>query len=396
MNRATPGAIAVATCCVLISTSAFPMGRKAPVPPRGAQPVSDMKDVRPSAGGLVPSHTGAAATAIPTGPQPKIVFDGKEHNFGEVLGLDKIEHVFKFRNEGKADLKIDKVNTTCGCTAALLSANTIPPGGKGEITATFTVGNRQGPQTKHIYVLSNDPAEPKASLTLKGTITPPVSVEPSSVRIQDRDMATPRTVKITQTTDETLTLGEITQRLKLVTATLKEEEPLNGRKCYTLVVASKPDTAPGRYFENISIKTNLAKKPTIDIPVSIVLTGDIQATPGRVNLGSLKTGQEISRTITVSNVKGQAFGISSAEIDNKDFSISPGSSSKAAVSHTFTLTGKAPATPGVVRGKLLFHTDFEKQKQVEVTMYGYIPREMAPPRTGGGKAGAPLPHGHTD
>ncbi|MEJ2745266.1 MAG: DUF1573 domain-containing protein, partial [bacterium] len=116
----------------------FAMGRKPTAPPPQLKKAHPAKAVEPGAP--------KPATA-PDGKQPKIVFDEKVYDFGKVMGVDKIEHVFKFRNEGKAELNINKVNTTCGCTAALLSAKTIPAGGKGEVKATFTIGKRQGKQT---------------------------------------------------------------------------------------------------------------------------------------------------------------------------------------------------------------------------------------------------------
>ncbi|MCX6340562.1 MAG: DUF1573 domain-containing protein [Candidatus Aureabacteria bacterium] len=370
-------------------------------PPAAAPKVEAPKPAEPAvqppaAPAGQPPATGptvAAPTSTPGGPQPKIVFEKKEYDFGEVIGVDKVEHIYKFTNEGKGDLKIDKVNTTCGCTAALLSANTVPPGGKGEVTATFTVGGRQGAQTKHIYVLSNDPADPKATLTLKGTITPQVSVEPSSISISDKEKDTSRTVTIAQTTDESLTLGEISQRLNLVTTKLTEGTPEKGKKRYTLEIGLKPDTNPGRYFETVSVATNLKAKPKIDINVRIVVNGDIQATPSRINLGSLKPGQEISKTIALNNIKGQPFKVEAVEIDNKDFTITPAAPVAAAETHTFTLTGKAPAaTQGVVRAKIIFKTDNPKQKEIEASLYGYIPKETGgaqPPEDE--KTAAPAP-----
>ena len=345
------------------------MGRRAPSPPPQPTQTPLPKSVEPA----VPKRT-----AVPAGEQPKIVFEEKEHDFGKLMGVDKVDHVFKFRNEGKGELKIDKVNTSCGCTAALLSANVVPPGGNGEIKTTFTVGGRQGQQTKQIYVVSNDPNEPRATLIIKGLIIPPVSVEPSSVSLQLKDTPSVSTVKISQTMEEELKLGEVTARLNLVTTQIKEEAPENGKKRYALEISLKPDIEPGRYFENITIATNCATKPKIEIPVRITARGDVEAAPSRINLGSLSTGQEVSRTITLSNTKGQSFKVARVEVENKDFVISPEPSSTPSPSHTFTLTGKPSAPSGGVRTKIVFHLDHPKQKKVEVTAYGYIRQEKSP------------------
>jgi len=345
------------------------MGRRATAPPPQLKKAPLPEAVEPGA---------PERTAVPLGTQPKIVFEEKVYDFGKLMGADKVEHVFKFHNEGKGDLKIDKVNTTCGCTAALLSANVIPPGGKGDVTTTFTVGGRQGQQTRQIYVLSNDPNEPRATLTLKGFIIPPVSVEPSSVFLQPKDTVSMSTVKISQTMEEELKLGEVTSRLNLVNTQVKEEAPENGKKRYSVDISLKPDIEPGRYFENITIATNCAAKPKIEIPVRITVRGDIEAAPSRISLGPLSTGQEISRTITLSNTKGQSFKVARVEVDNKDFVIRPEPSSTPSPSHTFTLAGKPSAPSGRVRTNIVFYLDHPKQKKVVVTAYGDIRQERTP------------------
>jgi hypothetical protein len=43
--------------------------------------------------------------------QPKIVFDQKDFDFGEVEAGEKVEHVFAFRNTGNGTLKIAKVRS---------------------------------------------------------------------------------------------------------------------------------------------------------------------------------------------------------------------------------------------------------------------------------------------
>jgi|GEM_PF-1637898 len=50
---------------------------------------------------------------------PKIVLENKSYDFGDVGQKDGIvSTVFDFKNEGKSDLVIDKISTSCGCTSA--------------------------------------------------------------------------------------------------------------------------------------------------------------------------------------------------------------------------------------------------------------------------------------
>jgi len=64
---------------------------------------------------------------------PNLVVEQPVFDFGEVAQGDKVPHTFKFRNDGDKPLYIDRVKSSCGCTAALLSAKTLAPGESGEI-----------------------------------------------------------------------------------------------------------------------------------------------------------------------------------------------------------------------------------------------------------------------
>ncbi len=67
--------------------------------------------------------------------KPEIFFENPDFNFGKVYKGNKVEHVFKLENKGNDTLEIKKVKPSCGCTAAVLSNNTILPGNTGEVKA---------------------------------------------------------------------------------------------------------------------------------------------------------------------------------------------------------------------------------------------------------------------
>lgn len=408
------------------STAAFAMGRKPASPPPSPSPADTPVAARPVAApagepsmpppvviadGPAPKGAEAApvttqsavsaisagepatpqAAATPSGPQPKIVFEEPNHGFGEVIGAEKIEHTYAFRNDGKADLKVDKVSTTCGCTAAVSEPKVIPPGGKGQVKAVFTVSGRQGKQTKHIYVYSNDPADPKICLTLDGTIIPPLAVEPPSVTLRDTQAESVRTVKISQTMPEELTLKEPVTRLNMVTAALRNDPPENGRKRYTVEIALKPELDPGRYSENVSVETNCTTKPKIDIPVRITVSGDIAASPSRISLGQISPGQEITRSITVASTRDKEFKVLKVEADNPAFTVIPSAPSETAKSFTFTVKGTPVSTTGGVRAKITITTDHPKHKTIEVPIYGWLRVERTPAPRPEAVQGIPTP-----
>jgi hypothetical protein len=104
---------------------------------------------------------------------PKIKFKEDLWDFGSVKQGQILTHSFLFTNEGEAPLLIQRVRTTCGCTAALVSKKEIAPGKDGEVKVTFNTRGYEGHMSKYIYVESNDAAEPRKQLTVSAKIDVP-------------------------------------------------------------------------------------------------------------------------------------------------------------------------------------------------------------------------------
>lgn len=104
---------------------------------------------------------------------PQIKFNEEKWDFGKTKQGKVLNHVFVFKNEGDSPLIIDKVLTSCGCTAALVSEKKILPGKKGEIKVTLNTRGYEGNLSKYIYVESNDPDHPQKQLTVAVAINVP-------------------------------------------------------------------------------------------------------------------------------------------------------------------------------------------------------------------------------
>jgi hypothetical protein len=101
---------------------------------------------------------------------PEISFEKLVHDFGtfpEESG--KVSCTFEFTNTGSADLVLQKVKASCGCTTPEWTKTPIKPGEKGNVTATYNASGRPGNFTKTITVTTN--AGDKR-LTIKGEVVP--------------------------------------------------------------------------------------------------------------------------------------------------------------------------------------------------------------------------------
>jgi hypothetical protein len=85
----------------------------------------------------------------------RIIFDEYQYDFGKVEMGEKLSHNFTFRNNGTTSLVILSANTTCGCTVPKYDTKPIKPGNKGNLKVVFDTSDRNGMQTKIVFVKSN-------------------------------------------------------------------------------------------------------------------------------------------------------------------------------------------------------------------------------------------------
>ena len=93
-------------------------------------------------------------------------FLATEHDFGQVEEGIKVVHVYEVLNTGKADLLLQSVRPSCGCTTPKYDKKPIRPGKKGSIEVVFDTKGRPGMQHKTVLVVANtEPANTVLSFT---------------------------------------------------------------------------------------------------------------------------------------------------------------------------------------------------------------------------------------
>ncbi len=88
---------------------------------------------------------------------PRITFDEKVKDYGDIYYGDSISYTFKFTNTGNENLIISAVKTTCVCTSVKFNEEPIGPGQSGELKVVFNSSKQEGMgrQRKTISVISN-------------------------------------------------------------------------------------------------------------------------------------------------------------------------------------------------------------------------------------------------
>ncbi len=111
------------------------------------------------------------------GKQPQISLETTEFDFGDVVNGEIVSRDLIVRNVGQADLIVEEVITTCGCTTGALDPMTIPPGGEATLHIEFDSG-AHGPELtgelmRQVILVSNDPEAPEATVQFTANVVPP-------------------------------------------------------------------------------------------------------------------------------------------------------------------------------------------------------------------------------
>jgi Protein of unknown function (DUF1573) len=103
---------------------------------------------------------------------------------------------FTYQNTGKQPVHLKSVKASCGCTTAQSQKDEVPPGEKGEITATFNIGDRTGTQVKTVTVETDDAANPKTVLTLRTIIPQQLEITPTFVFWKQGEKPDPKAITV--------------------------------------------------------------------------------------------------------------------------------------------------------------------------------------------------------
>jgi hypothetical protein len=102
---------------------------------------------------------------------PVAVFSQTSHDFGDMKQGDKKDHTFSLTNNGKSELIIRNIRSSCGCTAVAPAKNVIAPGESAPIKVTFDTKGKRGRQSKSVTIITNDPKNPTSMLRVSCNIT---------------------------------------------------------------------------------------------------------------------------------------------------------------------------------------------------------------------------------
>lgn len=204
---------------------------------------------------------------------PIISPDQPTYDFGTIAQGREIEHRFTLRNRGDAPLTVGRLKTSCGCTAATVSAKTIPPGKIGIVNVTFNSLNFAGKVHKTITIESNDPHTPAATLVLKGTVAEEIVLSPRSIEFDGvkRGSRTAAVITLTNRGSSPLSVIAVKSPLPQVAAKIRKSRLAPGEVTEILLEITPKG---GDCYLNgyITVLTDNRLKPELAVPLYAPVT----------------------------------------------------------------------------------------------------------------------------
>ena len=114
----------------------------------------------------------ATWTAAEETKGPRIAAEPMAFDFGKALQGKTLHKDFVIKNLGVEDLEIEKISTTCGCTAALMDKGTkvVKPGQTAVLQVSLETRTYMGKVERKVLVQSNDPVRNPLELRVAATV----------------------------------------------------------------------------------------------------------------------------------------------------------------------------------------------------------------------------------
>lgn len=141
-------------------------------------------------------------------------------DLGEIPADTVVEGTIQFKNSGERPLKILRVQTSCGCTAAELTKLDYAPGANGELKVFFNTKGYSGLVRKSITFYLENGSPSRVQVRLQATVKPKIEFNPMFIDFQNIslvDSQVVRYLKVENNTEEPMVIEMIKNSIKNLT-----------------------------------------------------------------------------------------------------------------------------------------------------------------------------------
>jgi len=302
---------------------------------------------------------------------PRLGVEKPVADFGSVEQGTPVTNVFSLKNTGDAVLHISQVKSSCGCTAAVVSESSVPPGGEARVLATLDTGRVVGRTTKVLSVYSDDPELPVAALTLTGEVLADLALSPNPVYLGRlrRGETTSREVVIRPgRPGGTAAIRSVGGDLAGLQARLE----LGPDGTQRLRLALDGNVPLGRFSRELRLETTSARQPVIVLPVFGSIEGDVVVLPSQLSFGVARMGASPERRLLIRNRGLQPLSVRRVTVpESFDYSLRV---LQDGLEYQLSLRLRDDVAPGTISGDVEIYTDHPSEQRVVVPLHAVVRR----------------------
>lgn len=226
----------------------------------------------------------ASAFAGESKAPPQVALVAPDHDFGEVRLGQTVSHDFLVRNVGKGVLKVERAELSHPNMS--LRSRPIEPDSEGRISLELKTAGLAGVVEAQALVFFNDPRLPRAVLTLRGRVRPPLEIRPfgSLFLAAFKDEPVERALTLVNNDEKPIEVKQVGSEGSHFLPAFKALEP---GKTYAITVKLAPGTPVGRYEETLVIEMSSPPGRVLKVPVHLFVKPDLYATPDTADFGEV-------------------------------------------------------------------------------------------------------------
>lgn len=299
----------------------------------------------------------ATSTHLSAQEWARKMFAETDHDFGTVARGSKQEFAFEFKNLYEEDIHISGIRSSCGCTSARVTKDTLKTFETSHVIATYNTRSFLGAKSATITVTIDEPFLAEVQLNVSGYIRRDVVFNPGVVAFGavDAGAGSEKKIQVAYAGRNDWEIVDVRSANRHFEVELAETARGNGRVDYDMLVRLKPDAPVGYIQDQLTIVTNDSNAKTIPLPVEGRVESALSVNPAQLFLGVLQPGQSATKRLVV---RGKTpFSIKSVKCEDDCFEFTTPTETTPKTLHFVYVKFTAGQQTGPVNQKIVIETD---------------------------------------
>jgi len=232
---------------------------------------------------------------------PKLVIN--DINLGSFEVAHTMEQAVRLENQGSGELLIYDVKTCCGMSLAGDFPKRISAGSEDVFVIRIRIPESHIPLEKNFVLHTNDPIEPVKKVFIRGVLDLPVYVSPTSIDIQyivaGKQVKKAGIIMLPDNGQMDFNIVTSSPNIQVSSPRSIPQNIINGREysMYAIDILVTEKTPRGTLQEYIFVKTGIAGRPYVVVPVKGMVESGLRVRPEQVFFGMVRGESIVTRSI---------------------------------------------------------------------------------------------------